>query len=210
MTAAPGNAIRELYAALWRFAEGVRGQFLGATAMLTASQLIKLTLPYLAGQAINALQRGDLRGMRHDAGLCARYEVAAGKRVCIRAQAVAAGQHRAYGRYRGGAGKLRFNDGLPAAGAVAVLRPVDFGHARVEYAQHVGRAGLFQAGLGHCRERADRRDRQAGAESQSLDHAAGGANTGKRTRPRTEGDRVAVGEPDAGLGQQRLHHRQQA
>ncbi|MGJ7493187.1 ABC transporter ATP-binding protein [Variovorax sp. ZT4R33] len=62
MTAAPGNAIRELYAALWRFAEGVRGQFLGATAMLTASQLIKLTLPYLAGQAINALQRGDLRG----------------------------------------------------------------------------------------------------------------------------------------------------
>ena len=59
---APGNAVRELYAALWRFAEGARGQLLGATALLTASQLVKLTLPYLAGQAINALQRGNLRG----------------------------------------------------------------------------------------------------------------------------------------------------
>lgn len=48
---APGNAVRELYAALWRFAEGARGQLLGATALLTASQLVKLTLPYLAGQA---------------------------------------------------------------------------------------------------------------------------------------------------------------
>lgn len=62
MTTAPGNAVRELYAALWRFAEGARGQLLGATALLTGSQLVKLTLPYLAGQAINALQRGDLRG----------------------------------------------------------------------------------------------------------------------------------------------------
>ncbi|MDM0119599.1 ABC transporter ATP-binding protein [Variovorax arabinosiphilus] len=59
---APGGAVRELYAALWRFAEGARGQLLGATALLTASQLVKLTLPYLAGQAINALQRGNLPG----------------------------------------------------------------------------------------------------------------------------------------------------
>lgn len=58
----PGNAVRELYAALWRFAEGARGQLLGATALLTASQLVKLTLPYLAGRAINELQRGNLRG----------------------------------------------------------------------------------------------------------------------------------------------------
>jgi len=57
----PGTAVRELYAALWRFAEGARGQLLGATALLTASQLIKLTLPYLAGQAINELQHGNLR-----------------------------------------------------------------------------------------------------------------------------------------------------
>ena len=58
---APGNAARELYAALWRFAEGVRGQLLGATALLTTSQVVKLTLPYLAGQAINELQHGNLR-----------------------------------------------------------------------------------------------------------------------------------------------------
>jgi ATP-binding cassette subfamily B protein len=57
---APGNAIRELYAALWHFAAGARGQLLGATALLATSQLIRLTLPYLAGQAINALQRSEL------------------------------------------------------------------------------------------------------------------------------------------------------
>ncbi len=58
----PGNAIRQLYAALWHFAEGARGQLLGATALLASSQLIRLVLPYLAGQAINSLQRGDLAG----------------------------------------------------------------------------------------------------------------------------------------------------
>ena len=61
-TLAPGNAIRELYVALWHFAEGARGQLLGATGLLACSQLIRLALPYLAGQAINALQRGDLPG----------------------------------------------------------------------------------------------------------------------------------------------------
>jgi ABC-type multidrug transport system fused ATPase/permease subunit len=55
----PGDAIRELYAALWHFAAGARGQLLGATALLASSQLIRLTLPYLAGQAINALQRNE-------------------------------------------------------------------------------------------------------------------------------------------------------
>ncbi|RST46324.1 ABC transporter ATP-binding protein [Variovorax sp. DXTD-1] len=58
-TTNPGNAIRELYAALWHFAAGARGQLVGATALLGVSQLIRLTLPYLAGQAINALQRNE-------------------------------------------------------------------------------------------------------------------------------------------------------
>ncbi|MFM9923136.1 ABC transporter ATP-binding protein [Variovorax sp. H27-G14] len=48
--------------ALWHFAEGARGQLLGATALLASSQLIRLVLPYLAGQAINSLQRSDLAG----------------------------------------------------------------------------------------------------------------------------------------------------
>ncbi|NVM91550.1 ABC-type multidrug transport system fused ATPase/permease subunit [Variovorax sp. SG517] len=56
----PGAAVRQLYAALWHFAAGARAQLLSATALLAASQLIRLALPYLAGQAINALQRGEL------------------------------------------------------------------------------------------------------------------------------------------------------
>lgn len=60
--AAPGNAMGELYAALWRYAEGARRQLLGATALLTSSQLLRLTLPWLAAQAINALQTGDFAG----------------------------------------------------------------------------------------------------------------------------------------------------
>ena len=58
--AAPGNAIRELYGALWHYAAGARRQFIGATALLTSSQLLRLTMPWLAGQAINALQAGSL------------------------------------------------------------------------------------------------------------------------------------------------------
>jgi ATP-binding cassette subfamily B protein len=57
---APGNAIRELYGALWHYAAGARPQLLGATALLTSSQLMRLTMPWLAGQAINALQAGSL------------------------------------------------------------------------------------------------------------------------------------------------------
>ncbi|MDM0115878.1 ABC transporter ATP-binding protein [Variovorax sp. J22R133] len=56
---APGNAMRDLYGALWRHAEGARGQLLGATALLTGSQVLRLAMPWLAGQAINALQAGD-------------------------------------------------------------------------------------------------------------------------------------------------------
>ena len=56
----PGNAVRELYGALWHYAAGARRQLLGATALLTTSQLMRLAMPWLAGQAINALQAGSL------------------------------------------------------------------------------------------------------------------------------------------------------
>jgi len=62
MASTPGQAIRALYAALWRFAEGARAQLVAALGLLTASQLIRLTMPWLAAQAINALQRGELAG----------------------------------------------------------------------------------------------------------------------------------------------------
>ncbi len=63
MTAlAPGNAVRELYGALWKYSAGARGQLIGASALLTSSQLIRLTMPWIAAQAINALQRGEIAG----------------------------------------------------------------------------------------------------------------------------------------------------
>jgi len=40
-SSAPGNAVRELYAALWHHAEGARPQMLSATALLTASQFLR-------------------------------------------------------------------------------------------------------------------------------------------------------------------------
>lgn len=55
-----GSAARDLYRALWRHAQGVRRQLLGAAALLSAAQLLRLTMPWLAAQAINALQQGNM------------------------------------------------------------------------------------------------------------------------------------------------------
>jgi ATP-binding cassette subfamily B protein len=56
----PAHAARELYAALWRHAEGARGQLVGAIGLLGGAQVVRLSMPWLAAQAINALQRGEL------------------------------------------------------------------------------------------------------------------------------------------------------
>jgi len=55
-----GSAARDLYRALWRHAQGVRTHLLGAAGLLSAAQLLRLTMPWLAAQAINALQQGDM------------------------------------------------------------------------------------------------------------------------------------------------------
>ncbi len=55
-----GSAARDLYRALWAHAHGVRGQLLGAAGLLSAAQLLRLTMPWLAAQAINALQQDNL------------------------------------------------------------------------------------------------------------------------------------------------------
>lgn len=60
MTTTTGSAIRTLYRALWQHAEGVRGQLVGAAALLGGSQLVRLAMPWLAAQAINALQKGQV------------------------------------------------------------------------------------------------------------------------------------------------------
>ncbi|UVA77267.1 ABC transporter ATP-binding protein [Pandoraea commovens] len=55
-----GSAARDLYRALWRHAQGVRMHLLGAAGLLSVAQLLRLTMPWLAAQAINALQQGDM------------------------------------------------------------------------------------------------------------------------------------------------------
>jgi ATP-binding cassette subfamily B protein len=69
-----GGAARDLYRALWRHARGARSQLLGAAGLLSGAQLMRLTMPWLAAQAINALQRGDLaQAGRWIAGLIGIY-----------------------------------------------------------------------------------------------------------------------------------------
>jgi len=55
-----GSAARDLYRALWRHAAGTRGHLLGAASLLSAAQLLRLTMPWLAAQAINALQHDNM------------------------------------------------------------------------------------------------------------------------------------------------------
>ncbi|MBN9095252.1 ABC transporter transmembrane domain-containing protein, partial [Pandoraea pnomenusa] len=55
-----GSAARDLYRALWRHARGVRSHLLGAAGLLSLAQLLRLTMPWLAAQAINALQQGNM------------------------------------------------------------------------------------------------------------------------------------------------------
>ncbi|ATE60840.1 ATP-binding cassette domain-containing protein [Thauera sinica] len=49
-----------LYKALWHHAAGMRRLILGAFLLLLASQIFKLGVPWLAGNAINAIQSGGL------------------------------------------------------------------------------------------------------------------------------------------------------
>jgi ABC-type multidrug transport system fused ATPase/permease subunit len=63
----PNAPVGHLYRHLWRFAKGARLRLLGAATLLVSSQLLKLVIPYLAGQAINTIQAGGQR-MLADAG----------------------------------------------------------------------------------------------------------------------------------------------
>lgn len=56
-----------MYRALWQHAEGVRHLIFGAFALLLASQLFKLAVPWFAGNAINAIQKGGIEALS-DAG----------------------------------------------------------------------------------------------------------------------------------------------
>ncbi|MGZ5176554.1 MAG: ABC transporter transmembrane domain-containing protein, partial [Burkholderiales bacterium] len=45
-----------LYRAFWQHADGARIQVVGSSTLLIASQLVRLTIPWLTAQAINAIQ----------------------------------------------------------------------------------------------------------------------------------------------------------
>jgi ABC-type multidrug transport system fused ATPase/permease subunit len=59
-----GTGLRALYASFWRFAAGKRLAIVGSAALLIGSQVLKLAIPWLAGQAINTLQLGGADGLR--------------------------------------------------------------------------------------------------------------------------------------------------
>jgi ATP-binding cassette, subfamily B, bacterial len=65
-----------LYRELWRQSHGQRGMLLASMALLVGAQIVLLSVPYLAGRAINALQAHGAAGL-HDAGLWLSLVVAA-------------------------------------------------------------------------------------------------------------------------------------
>jgi ABC-type multidrug transport system fused ATPase/permease subunit len=56
-----------LYRAFWRFAAGHRLRVAASSALLVGSQVIKLSVPFLTAQAINALQTDGLGNLQHAA-----------------------------------------------------------------------------------------------------------------------------------------------
>jgi ATP-binding cassette subfamily B protein len=65
---AQSSTVAQLYASLWRHAQGARLPLLGAAALLIASQLVKLMAPWAAARAIDTLQQGGA-GALAQAGL---------------------------------------------------------------------------------------------------------------------------------------------
>jgi ABC-type multidrug transport system fused ATPase/permease subunit len=55
--------IAGLYRALWKYAEGRRGTFVASVTLLVLSQVVKLGVPWLAAQAINAIQLQGADGL---------------------------------------------------------------------------------------------------------------------------------------------------
>lgn len=63
-TGAGAGGIRRLYAALWTHAAGRRGRTVLALVMLVVAQCVRLSIPWLFGCAVNALQIDGNEGVR--------------------------------------------------------------------------------------------------------------------------------------------------
>jgi ATP-binding cassette, subfamily B, bacterial len=59
MPLVPTVSVAQLYRQMWVYAAGARGRLMLSSAMLVASQLVKLFVPWLTAQAIDTLQRGQ-------------------------------------------------------------------------------------------------------------------------------------------------------
>ena len=57
------SSLAVLYRHIWRHAEGARARMAIALSMLGSSQLLKLAMPWMAAQAINAIQTGGRNGL---------------------------------------------------------------------------------------------------------------------------------------------------
>jgi ABC-type multidrug transport system fused ATPase/permease subunit len=69
-TQSPASAsLLDLYRGVWRYAAGRRRQYMTALALLSGASLARLTIPLLAGTAINTIQLGG-QGSLARAGLC--------------------------------------------------------------------------------------------------------------------------------------------
>jgi ABC-type multidrug transport system fused ATPase/permease subunit len=55
---APVPSLANLYRSIWRYAAGARVTMLASTVLLAGSTMVRLALPWMAAQAINALQGG--------------------------------------------------------------------------------------------------------------------------------------------------------
>ena len=75
--AAPeGIGLVYLYRQLWQYSAGHRTRLLGAMALLVGAQCVLLSVPFLAGHAINTLQSQGVAGL-HDAGMWLLLVIAA-------------------------------------------------------------------------------------------------------------------------------------
>jgi ABC-type multidrug transport system fused ATPase/permease subunit len=60
----PSGSVRKLYATLWRHAEGRRRQVVLFVCLLVMAQVVRLTIPWFFGEAVNALQAQGMAGIR--------------------------------------------------------------------------------------------------------------------------------------------------
>src|SRR5438105_3632044 len=61
--ALPAGSVAKLYATLWRHAEGRRAKVVFFVVLLVMAQVVRLTIPWFFGEAVNALQAQGMEGI---------------------------------------------------------------------------------------------------------------------------------------------------